>query len=136
MKNLLVGLSLLPMLGCGVGQYTATTEAQYNAETGSWSYKSNKNQENFEAKLVESKAGRQVLEVKTTATTPEAAIAAALQSNLEIQKQISGMLQALMPPGSEQLYDYSDTAFIGGLFYSLAGWVKEYGTDIIDKTRE
>lgn len=77
----LISLALLLSLnGCGANYFTATTEASYDAKTGSWSYKSNKNQENFEAKIAEFKDGRQVLEVKTTATTPEAAIAAAMAS--------------------------------------------------------
>ena len=98
MKYFLIAafLSLLLSASCGVNQYTATTKAAYNAETGSWSYESNKNQENFEAKIGELK-GKPVLEVRTTASTPEAAIAAALQSNLEISKQISALIQSILP---------------------------------------
>lgn len=93
----LIGLAVLVVsmagYGCGVGQYTASTEASYDAKTGSWNYRSNKNQENFEAKIAEFKDGRQVLEVKTTATTPEAAIAAAMASFSKAVDALTLMIQ-------------------------------------------
>ena len=77
--------------GCGVSQYTASTKVTYDGKT--WFYESNKNQEGLKAKL--NKDGS--AEIETTASTPEAAIAAALQSNLELQKQIGALLQVLLP---------------------------------------
>jgi len=84
----------LSLNGCGVGFYTAMTEAEYNAETGSWRYRSNKNQEAFEAKIVEYR-GKQTLEVKTTATTPEAAIAAAMASMAKLVDTLNALASQL-----------------------------------------
>ena len=85
---LAVGLSIS---GCGVRQYTASTKVTYDGK--SWFYESNKNQEGLKARLSADGSA----EIETTASTPEASIAAALQSNLEMQKQIGAMLQVLLP---------------------------------------
>jgi phosphoenolpyruvate carboxylase len=82
-------------LGCGVNQYTATTKASY--ENGNWYWLSNKNQENLKAKLGKDRDGNPIFEIETTATTPEAAIAAAMQSFALVQQQFAELLKQLGP---------------------------------------
>lgn len=87
---------LLSLSACGVSQYTANTTASVSPGNG-FAYSSNKNQENLDATGDMNPDGTVHFTVKTTATTPDAAIAAALQSNLEAQKQLTAILQAIMP---------------------------------------
>lgn len=96
MKTLLI-CSLIAMLaGCGVSQYTASTTASANKD--GFNYVSNKNQESLHAHgEIDPASGKMDFDVTTTATTPEAAIAAAMQSNLKIQEQIAAILQAILP---------------------------------------
>lgn len=82
------------MGGCSAANYLGSTEASFNKD-GTWSYKSNKNQENFKAKLATDASGASSVEVETTASTPEAAIAAALQSNLEALKALNESLKLI-----------------------------------------
>jgi hypothetical protein len=83
--------------GCGVNQqYTAMTTASANKD--GFSYSSSKNQEQFKGMGdFDPATGKLHFEVSTTASTPEAAIAAALQSNLELQKQLGLILQTVIP---------------------------------------
>lgn len=98
MRLLMVGLLLLT--GCGLiqpptaGQFTANTTASANKD--GFSYTSNKNQEALDADgEFDPATGAMKFHVKTTATTPEAAIAASLAATLEQMKQNSALLQAL-----------------------------------------
>ena len=93
MKTILIAafLALLLSAGCGVTQYTASTKVSYDGKT--WFYESNKDQQGLKAKL--SKDGS--AEIETTASTPEAAIAAALNSNLALQKQIADLMAVVLP---------------------------------------
>lgn len=45
------------------------------------------------------------------------------------QADAKRLLISLLPAGSEDLYALDNTDFIGGVLYSLAGVVKDYGTD-------
>ena len=74
-------------------KYLAATEARY--ENGNWYYMSRKNQENFSAKISKDENGNPVLDVKTTATTPEAAMAMAAQANAEFMKYIADILKSV-----------------------------------------
>ena len=67
---------VLSITGCSASWFSCSTEATYNKD-GEWSYKSCKNQEDFKARIVKSANGTQTVEVETTATTAEAAIAQA-----------------------------------------------------------
>lgn len=92
----LLGLVLSLSQGCGVSQYTANTTASANKD--GFNYTSNKNQESLHATgEIDPGTGNMKFDVTTTATTPEAAIAAAMQTNLKIQEQISAILQSLLP---------------------------------------
>lgn len=85
--------------GCSTAdQYLGSTEASYDAPGVKGYYKSNKNQQGFKASMVLGEDGKmRTLNVETTATTPEAAIAAAAMTNLEIIKQYNATMQMLMP---------------------------------------
>ena len=96
MKNLIVGVGLALLLalswGCSASHFACTTEASFNKD-GTWSYKSCKNQENMKVKISEDAQGRTVAELETTASTPEAAIAAASSS----LAKMADLLSALIP---------------------------------------
>lgn len=49
--------------------------------------------------------------------------------------EVKALLVSLLPPGSEQLYDLSESAYIGGMLSGLAGAVKDSATDRIDALR-
>lgn len=94
MKALLyaVGIALLLSLAGCAQMFACTTNANY--EVGKWSYSSCKNQENFKAYLVLDAEGRiKGLNIETTATTPEAATAAALAIGLEALKIAQGAMK-------------------------------------------
>jgi len=85
--RLLAGMVAIAIMlsGCGVAQYTASTEASYETPSVKGSYKSNKNQEGFKADMEIQPDGKITkLHIETTATTPEAAIAAAMAVNLKL----------------------------------------------------
>lgn len=70
---------LLSLSGCGVSQFTAETEVSF--KNGEWYYKSNKNQQDLAAEIGTDKEGHPYGKIKTTSSTPESAIAAALETN-------------------------------------------------------
>ena len=115
MKYLLIALSLL-LVGCGASNFTANTTASVNPANG-FAYSSNKNQENLKATGEMSKDGTIKFSVETNASTPEAAIAAALQSNLELQKQVGALLQVILPmakvaqEGEQDIKSFFDNYF-------------------------
>jgi hypothetical protein len=87
---------LLLLSSCTASQYLGKTVATANKD--GFYYESNKNQEGMNAQgKINPATGEMAFDVKTTSTTPEAAIAAALQTNLEAQKQLGVILQAIMP---------------------------------------
>lgn len=96
---LAVGVLLAFMLalnGCGANFFACTTKASYNAD-GTWSYESCKNQENFKAKIGKDAKGQPEAEISTSASTPEAAIAAALQSQIKMQEQFGKLIDLVGP---------------------------------------
>jgi len=99
---LIVGLILFGTLaGCSVlgfkaDQFSANTTASANKE--GFSYSSNKNQENLSADgEFDPATGKTKFTVKTTASTPEAAIAAALQANAMAITAFSEIMKVVIP---------------------------------------
>lgn len=88
------GIILLLSLAGGCAEMLACkTVIAYRAD-GSWEYQSCKNQENLKAELGLSDQGKlNKLNVQTTALTPEAAIAGALQVQTELLRQLLPILQ-------------------------------------------
>jgi len=75
---LLFGWCWFYLSGCAQ-MYTASTEVSF--KNGEWYYKSNKNQSDLAAEIGMDDDGRVYGKIKTTSSTPESAIAAALESN-------------------------------------------------------
>jgi hypothetical protein len=97
-KNLKIFIVLFFMMftmGCGINQFTARTVASYEVPNGTKiHYDSNKNNEGFKAKLGLNPDGSlNALDLETTATTPESAVAAALQGQLKLY----AIFEALIP---------------------------------------
>ena len=91
---------VIGFVGCmPVSQLTANTTVTYKDGKGKeFFYSSNKNQEGLDAHGdFDTDGNIKGLSVKTTATTPEAAIAAALQSNIALQAQVGQLLQSVLP---------------------------------------
>jgi hypothetical protein len=100
MKNKLFWVGFLALIltlnACTAGQYLGNTTA--SATKDGFNYASNKNQENFHAVGdYDPVTGKVHFEASTTAATPDAAIAAALQSNLAAQQQVGDILKAILP---------------------------------------
>lgn len=77
MKNMKLCMLMLILCSCA-NQFSASTEASF--KNGEWYYKSYKNQENLDASISLDKNGNPQAHISTSATTPEAAIAAAAKS--------------------------------------------------------
>jgi hypothetical protein len=96
--------ALLAVAGCGANFFACTTKASFNKD-GTWSYESCKNQENFKAEIGKDRAGNPLAKVETTATTPEAAIAAAAEALKEafvVLKDAMAMAKAAASKGAAQ----------------------------------
>ena len=90
---------LLSASGCATvaKDFTASTTASYTPG-GQVYYQSTKNQENFHAKIELDADGKvKSLDVSTTATTPEAAIAAALSSQAAAMKAFTDLVNMVAP---------------------------------------
>jgi hypothetical protein len=89
----------LSIAGCGVAHFTAETVVDYETPGGVKAhYKSNKDQQDFKAKVSVDEQGRiKDLDIQTTATTPEAAIAAAAQANALAMQMLADVLKQLLP---------------------------------------
>jgi PBP1b-binding outer membrane lipoprotein LpoB len=100
MKSLLSIVLCLALLlgGCSASQYLGNTVASYNPATGFY-YQSNKNQEGLDASGTVNTDGSATFAVKTNATTPEAAINAALQGNLATIQLITKLIDAAVAAG-------------------------------------
>lgn len=97
--NYKIFIPILLLAGCATVQkdFTARTTATYSPTAGI-SYDSTKNQENFKAHVKFAPDGKVTeLDVETTATTPEAAIAAAQQSQAQALKIANDALSVLLP---------------------------------------
>lgn len=103
MKNWIIGLLVFlsfGSVGCaqfGTAQsFLATTKASYTPG-GALSYESSKNQEGFKANLEMAPDGKLLkLQVETKATTPEAAIAAALESQKAAMEALNKILDKVI----------------------------------------
>jgi len=84
-------LTLLVMLSGCAKQFLGSTEASY----GDYSYSSTKNQENLKASFTKDKDGMTTFTIETTATTPEAAIAAAAQAYARSIEMLTGVIDKL-----------------------------------------
>ena len=100
MKRLMIGLMLLATTGCATvaKDYTASTSAHYKSGDTEIAYDSTKNQENFKAHITIDPATGKVtgLDVETSASTPEAAIAATAQANAATARLLE-KLMGLIP---------------------------------------
>ena len=84
LSYMLVAIALLALNGCStVKDNTASTSARFKNVDNEIEYNSNKNQENFKADVtLDPETGKITgLHVETTATTPEAAMAATAKAN-------------------------------------------------------
>ena len=92
MKTLAIVLCLA-LTGCGASYFACTTKASYDPATGAFQYESCKDQQNFHAKMSQGEDGKPIAEVSTTATTPEAAIAAAMQSLAKLLDTLGPLIE-------------------------------------------
>lgn len=105
-RDILAAAALLFLLafesGCAE-MYACKTTIVYRAD-GSWQYESCKNQENLKADLsLDDKGKLNKLNVSTTATTPEAIIAAVAENQarlMESMKEFIGILKQGAMTGS------------------------------------
>ena len=94
-------IAFLFLTGCGflgfkADQFTAQTKAAANKD--GFSYESGKNQESLDASgEIDPKTGKMTFKVKTTSSTPEAAIAAALQANAQAMQVLSEIMKEIIP---------------------------------------
>ena len=89
---LILAILLFTTQGC-VSMFTAKTTATYDGKTFTW--ESTKNQEGLDATLGKDKDGNPLATIKTTATTPEAAIAAAAAAQAKFMDAMAGLIQTL-----------------------------------------
>ena len=89
-KAAALALLLSLEMGCA-RQFLGSTEASY----GDYTYSSTKNQENLKADFSKSPDGTTTFKIETTATTPEAAIAAAAQAYARSIELLSGVIEKL-----------------------------------------
>jgi len=94
MRLLLTGVVLfcLYLLSGCASMYLGTTEVSF--KDGEWKYSSNKNQTDLAAEIGTDAKGKPFAKIKTTSTTPEAAMAAALQAQLLYGQIIQDLLKA------------------------------------------
>jgi len=88
-------LSLAP--GCGANFFTANTTASYELPNGEkLIYSSNKDQQGFKVHMGAGPDGKlRILDIESTATTPEAAIAAAMQSMSKLVDTLNALASQL-----------------------------------------
>ena len=86
-----LAVALSMTMGCSAKFFACTTKASYIPETGAFVYDSCKDQQSFHAKLPNG------AEVSTSASTPEAAIAAATNALAAMMKTVNDLMQQLAP---------------------------------------
>ena len=99
-RAMLILLGVLLLSGCGflgfkADQFVAQTTAKANKD--GFAYSSGKNQESLAATGEMTKDGTFKFSVNTTASTPEAAIAAALQANAQAMQVLSELMKEIIP---------------------------------------
>lgn len=93
---LLATLTACSLLGPNANQFSANTKA--SADRNGFKYDSNKNQENLDATGdIDPTTGKMHFAVKTTATTPEATIAATLAAYAATMQTLSDAIKLLVP---------------------------------------
>lgn len=93
LTSMLGGCSIL---GFRTDQFSASTSASANKD--GFQYTSTKNQENLSAEgEIDPATGKMKFKVNTTASTPEAAIAAALQANAMAIQAFSEIMKEVIP---------------------------------------
>ncbi len=96
------GAILLSMTaGCGASYFACTTKASYDPRIGAFSYESCKDQQNFKAQIGRDETGNTLAKIETTATTPEAAIAAAMQSLAKLIDAVVPLIEKAVAVGSK-----------------------------------
>ena len=94
MRLLLTGVALFCLYwltGCA-NMFLGSTEVTF--KDGEWKYSSNKNQQDLAAEIGTDPRGKPFAKIQTTSTTPDAAIAAALQAQVIQSKIIQDLLRA------------------------------------------
>jgi len=118
MKKLLwLTAFILLLSGCGVDRFLGSTTASYEITPSGPKiyYSSNKDQQGFKADVeLDDKGKVKAFHVSTTATTPEAAIAAVLQSNLKFQEQFGDILKTFIPMVEQAVTKGAVAPKIGG----------------------
>jgi len=98
MKKLFLLIAIFILTGCATVSKDFTARTVASANKDGFSYDSTKNQESLEAMgEIDPETGKMKFSVKTTATTPEAAIAAASAANAAVMQAISELLKTVMP---------------------------------------
>lgn len=96
----ILGLSILifSLTGCGLmaKDYLGETVVHIGAD-GSYDYRSNKNQELLKASIATDSNGRPVASIETTASTPEAAIAATAAANARMSETLNNFMNNIVP---------------------------------------
>jgi hypothetical protein len=91
---------VLSLVGCGIRAWSASTEATYEVSLDGKkiSYESNKEQQGLILEITEVEGKAQTIKISVDkSSTSEAAIAAALQMQLNLQAQLSRLLDQLAP---------------------------------------
>jgi len=102
--KILIGALLLAMVlsltGCGIRAWSASTEATYEVSLDGKkiSYESNKEQQGLILEITELEGRAQTIKISVDkSSTSEAAVAAALQVQLNMQAQLSRLIDQLAP---------------------------------------
>ena len=100
-ENLIIAGILVLFLSltssCGANFFTANTTASYELPNGEkLLYSSNKDQQGFKVHMGAGPDGKlRILDIETTAATPEAAIAAAMQSMAKLVDTLNALVSQL-----------------------------------------
>jgi hypothetical protein len=93
-------IMLLSLTGCGIRAWSASTEATYEVSLDGKkiTYESNKEQQGLILEITELEGRAQTIKISVDkSSTSEAAIAAALQMQLNLQAQLSRLIDQLAP---------------------------------------
>ena len=100
-ENLIIAGMLVLFLslnsGCGANFFTANTTASYELPNGEkLIYSSNKDQQGFKVHMGAGPDGKlRILDIESNSTTPEAAIAAAMQSMAKLVDTLNALVSQL-----------------------------------------
>jgi hypothetical protein len=91
---------ILSLVGCGIRAWSASTEATYEVSLDGKkiSYESNKEQQGLILEITEVEGKAQTIKISVDkSSTSEAAVAAALQMQLNLQSQLMRLIDQLAP---------------------------------------